>query len=212
MRSFLGFVSLAWPCALANCDSSNGTKTAVDGGGDATTQSSSSGGSSDSAPPDEGVPPDSGDPGQGESGIACAPTCTGTCSAPGCQIVVLASDSNGVSGLAVDSTSVYWTNYAGVQRVALGGGASELLSRAPFVSGGGTPEEDYGPSGIAADLRGAFWFTNPQLAFLCSPDSEVRSLALDGGADPCVRTDRSPGRRRGRHKRLLDDPWHLGRR
>jgi Stigma-specific protein, Stig1 len=95
---------------------------------------------------------------------ACGAACGGTC-ALGCCLVTLSLAASEVSGIAVDSTSVYWTNYYvtnAVMKVALGGGTSTTLA-----SG------ESGSTGIALDATSVYW-TNV--------DGTVKKVPLDGGA------------------------------
>jgi hypothetical protein len=78
---------------------------------------------------------------------ACAASCAGTCTPTGC-LVALAPEQSDPRGIAVDATSVYWTNYGGgtVIKVALAGG--ELVTLAAGYNH---------PLGIALDETNLYW-------------------------------------------------------
>lgn len=105
----------------------------------------------------------------------CGKTCSGTCSAGRC-LVALASGQNNPYAIAVDSSSVYWTNAGvslsdgSVMKVPVGGGTpTTLVSSVP------------NPRAIAVDATSVYyWFMrNPQ-------GVTVSSVPLGGGTPTIV--------------------------
>ena len=99
----------------------------------------------------------------------CGIVCNGTCAAGTC-LVTLATGQAQPSYLAVDGTSVYWTNAGAtaasgtVMKAAIGGGAGTL---ALLAAGQSTPQ------GIAVDPQGVYWTASAAPAVL--------STSLAGG-------------------------------
>jgi hypothetical protein len=80
-------------------------------------------------------------------GSACDADCAGTCVAGRCLITLATSGTqpSNANGMAIDSTSVYWTD-GNVKKVSLdGGGVVTLASR------------QAGPLGIAVDSTAVYW-------------------------------------------------------
>jgi hypothetical protein len=88
---------------------------------------------------------------------SAAPTCTGTCAGlcfDGRCLVTLAELTSSVSGLAVDKTNIYWTDFAGnVQKLALGG---ESTGATPVTLASGQD----GPGAIVVDATNVYWVNN----------------------------------------------------
>ena len=96
---------------------------------------------------------------------ACGRSCGGqTCQGGLCSPVTLASGLSDPGGIAVDATSVYWTDSGNstVMKVALAGGSPVTLAS----------DQDY-PSGIAVDATSVYYWVN---------NGAVMKVALAGGS------------------------------
>ena len=125
---------------------------------------------------------------------ACGQVCSGACQAGEC-IVTIASGQLTPTTLAVDATSVYWTNTgtvhkgeASVMKAPIGGGAPVTLASGQNF-----------PLGIAIDSANVYWTDNY--------GSTVSQMPLAGGAPVTIASQQcGPLRHRGRQcARLLDE-------
>jgi hypothetical protein len=134
----LSVVALAlWGCGGNSGEVSNAADGATDGTlGDSALSGSSSSGSSSS-----GSGPGSAGTGSSSGTVMSMPLDGGTATA-------LASGQDGPLGIAVDSTSVYSTDYGGgtVMKVPLGGGSATTLACGQNA-----------PVGIAVDSTNVYW-------------------------------------------------------
>lgn len=104
----------------------------------------------------------------------CGAVCAGTCAAGRC-LVALASNEASPWGIAVDSQSVYWTNYAAsgtVKKVSLDGTNPMTLA-----SG-----QDY-PDAIVLDATNAYWADG-------GSSGSIMKVPLGGGTPVALATNR----------------------
>ena len=98
-------------------------------------------------------PTDAGSPEVAPAPVEAAPACTGTVTPTGC-LVALASGQENPVALAVDATSVYWTNHGSGQFTSDGSVMSVPIA-------GGTPVTlapgRVAPGGIAVDASNVYW-------------------------------------------------------
>jgi hypothetical protein len=106
---------------------------------------------------------------------SCGHDCQGgICLEAVCQPVTLASGQIIPDGIAVDATSVYWTNLEAVMKVGLGGGTLTTL----YPSG-----MEYLTGPIAVNATSVYW---PSYV---DPTNNVMTMGLDGGTVTTLSSD-----------------------